>query len=88
MCSVVGAGGNAADVRSLAESKTLKVFPLVTYAVAMGFGVWAIVGAFMLMSESVIGGLAVLLAALILLGMILWRFNFKWRQLHPPSSSP
>lgn len=63
------------------QSKAVRAFPLVALGIALIFDVWAMVGGVALLSTSVAGGLAVLLAALVLFGMISWRIGFRWKRL-------
>lgn len=51
------------------------------YGISLFFDVWVFVGGVELMSDSVIGGIAVVMLSLILAGLISWRISFKWKQL-------
>jgi hypothetical protein len=75
-------------VSSLLQSKAFRAFPIVCLVIALVADVAAFVGGIQLMSQSVVGGIAVVMIALTLFGLVSWRISFKWKQLRQPSSSP
>jgi hypothetical protein len=69
------------DMRRIATRMQYGI--LLIHVVAMVMGVWsAMLGVQMAIDSSVPGGLAIILAAAILIALTGWRITFKWKQLH------
>jgi hypothetical protein len=70
------------------QSKGYQAFQLVLYIIALLAEVWLFVAAISLMSQSVIGGITVVMLAWILAGGTCWRISFKWKQLKKSDERP